>query len=492
MFELLVSVLTQILFGPTILYLLLGVSLGLLVGVMPGLGTTAGMALMVPFVYGMDMMDGLALLIGLLAVVPTGDTVTSVLVGIPGSGSSQATVLDGFPMAKRGEAGRALSAAYSSSLIGGLFGALILTAAIFVARPVILAFGVGELLLLALLGITMVSVLAGASLVKGFVAAGLGMILGSIGGSPATGQLRMTDLEPNYLFDGIPLAVIALSLFAIPEIIDLLRRGTAIADRPPIGGGWMRGLLDTWKNRWLVFRCACIGCIIGALPIGSADWFAYGHGVQSSRNKENFGKGDVRGVIAPESANNANLGGALVPTLMFGIPGSSSTAVFLGGLVLLGVRPGPMMIESQLDLTYTIIWSLALANVIGAGVCFFLSGQMAKLTSIRFVYVAPVLIAVIFFGAYQATRQWGDLIALCALGGLGIYMKRFGYARPAFVIGFVLQDHIELLLYQAVQIYSLIELVSRPLFIVLLVLIALSLYFGLRHRWSSRSKEDRQ
>jgi TctA family transporter len=249
-----------------------------------------------------------------------------------------------------------------------------------------------------------------------------------------------------------------------------------------MGRGWLTGILDTWRNKWLVLRCSIVGCIVGALPIGGSDWIAYGHAVQTSKQRDTFGKGDVRGVIAPEAANNANAGGALVPALIFGIPGSGSTAVFLGGLILIGVQPGPAMIDRNLDLTYTIIWSLALANVMGAGLCFLISGQMAKLTTIPFVYLAPYILTVVFFGAFQSTRQWGDMLALFAVGVFATFLRRFGYSRPAFLIGFVLQDNIETLLYQTVQFYTWGTLVARPLFWLLLAINLVSLWAGLKYR----------
>jgi putative tricarboxylic transport membrane protein len=485
--------LVELFSGWTVLYLLLGVLLGLVIGVLPALGATAGMALLVPFVFDMEPQPALAMMIGLMAVVATGDTVTSVLLGIPGATSSQATVLDGFPLAKKGQAARALSAAYFSSMIGGVFGAMVLTAVILVARPIVLSFGMGELLLLVLLGLTMVSVLSGPSLIKGLVACGMGMLLGSIGMAPGTGQERMIIGDLFYLLDGFQLPVVALAVFAFPEIISLLRRGEAIAESPPMGRGWLQGVIDTWRNRWLTLRCSVVGCIIGALPIGGSDWIAYGHAVQSCKPRENFGKGDIRGVIAPEAANNANAGGALIPTLIFGIPGSGSTAVFLGGLILLGFQPGPDMIDDHLDVTYLIIWSLALANIFGAGICFLVSGQMAKLTAVRFVYLAPFLLTVVFFGAFQSSRQWGDLVSLFVLGVFALYMRRFGYPRPAFLIGFVLQNHLEGLLFRTIQIYSLESLFSRPLMWVLLAVIAASLWFGLKYRpkINTEGKSDR-
>jgi hypothetical protein len=265
-------------------------------------------------------------------------------------------------------------------------------------------------------------------------------------------------------------------------VISLLRRGEAIAESPPMGHGWRQGIIDTWRNRWLTLRCSVIGCIIGALPIGGSDWMAYGHAVQSSKERDNFGKGDIRGIIAPEAANNANAGGALIPTLIFGIPGSGSTAVFLGGLILLGFQPGPDMVDEHLDVTYMIIWSLALANIFGAGICFLLSGQMARLTTVRFVYLAPILLTVILFGAFQSSRQWGDLVSLFVIGVFALFLRRFGFPRPAFLIGFVLQSHLEALLYRSIQIYSFEALAARPLIWILLAIVAASLFFGLKYR----------
>ncbi|HJS78700.1 MAG TPA: tripartite tricarboxylate transporter permease, partial [Burkholderiales bacterium] len=365
------SALANVLSGTHVLYMLLGVGIGLIVGILPGLGGIAGMSILLPFVYGMDTVSALALLIGLLAVVPTGDTFSSILMGIPGSAASQATILDGFPMAKRGEAARALSAAFFSSMLGGLFGALVLTGFIVVARPIILAFSSAELFMLTVLGLGMVGVLSGSSLTKGLLSCALGLLLGMVGAAPATGEWRLAS-GVEYLVDGLPLVVVALGLFAIPEIIDLLRRNTAISQVATLGRGWLRGIGDTLREWSVVLRCSGIGCLIGAMPgLGGsvADWMAYGHTVQLAKDKSQFGRGDVRGVLAPESANNAVSGGALVPTLLFGIPGSGSTAIFLGGMVLLGIQPGIMLVETQLDLVYTIIWTLAIANVVGAGLC---------------------------------------------------------------------------------------------------------------------------
>lgn len=482
MLEALASAFSDVTSGQHLVYLIAGVGMGLAIGIFPGLGGIVGLSILLPFLYGMDPTSALSMLIGLVAVIPTSDTFTSVLMGIPGSSASQATVLDGFPLAKKGEGARALGAAFSASLFGGLFGAVILTFVIVIARDIILFFTSAELFMLTVLGLSMVGVLAGASLLKGVLACALGLMVSSIGGAPATGEYRMA-LDNPYLGDGLPLVVVGLSMFAVPEIVDLLRAGGAIARGQTLGQGWVRGLRDMWLYRWLCLRCAGIGCLIGALPgLGGSvvDWIAYGHVKQTVRDSSQFGHGDIRGVLAPESANNAKEGGGLIPTLLFGIPGSGSMAVFLGGMVLIGLEPGPSMVGERLDLTYVVIWSLALANVFGAAACLFLSRYVAMLTTIRYAFLAPFMIMVICFAAFQAQRDLGDLITLFVVGLVGILMKRFGWPRPAFLIGFVLADQSETYLYQAVQFYDWNFLV-RPGVLAIFGIMAVSVWLGVRN-----------
>jgi TctA family transporter len=462
-------------------FMTLGVLVGLVVGVLPGLGGIVGLSLVLPFIYGMEQISALAMLIGLVAVIPTSDTFTSVLMGIPGSTASQATVLDGFPLAKRGEAARALSAAFSASMIGGLFGAVVLTGFVVIARPLILSFSSAELFALTVFGLSMVGVLSGGSLGKGVATAAAGLIVGAIGAAPATGEYRM-EFGTLYLMNGIPLVIVALGLFAVPEIADLLRSGSSIAGTNKLGRGWMDGLRDTIRHKWLALRCSGLGAMVGAIPgLGGSvvDWIAYGHVVQTSKDRSQFGKGDIRGVIAPESANNAKEGGALIPTLLFGIPGSGSMAVFLAGLILLGIQPGPAMAERNLDITYSIVWTLALANVLGTFLCIVAAPGIARLTTIRYPLIAPFMIMVICFAAFQATRSLNDLVALIGVGMLGVLLKRFGWPRPAFLIGFVLATQAERYLYQAVQFYGW-GFAARPLVIIIVALTIVSVWLGSR------------
>jgi len=481
MIEALLQALATVLSGYNILFLFFGVSIGLVVGVLPGFGGSVGLALLLPFIYGMDPIAGLAMMIGLLSVVSTSDTFPAVLIGIPGSVSAQATVMDGFPLAKKGEAARALSAAFAASMLGGLFGAVVLTAAIVVARPVVLAFGTGEMLMLAVLGITMVGVLTGQSALKGLMAAMVGLMIGMIGTAPATSEYRF-EFEILYLSDGVDLLIIALAVFALPEVVDLLRTGGAVAQRALLGHGWIQGVKDALRHWWLIVRCSGIGCLIGIVPgVGGSvvDWVAYAHTVQSAKDRSQFGKGDIRGVIGPESSNNAKEGGALVPTLIFGIPGSGATAILLGGMILLGVEPGITMVTQNLSLVYTIIWSLALANVIGAGACVLLAGPIARLSAVNFNYIAPFMIMLILYAGYQTNKTWGDLVALILLGIMAFYMRRYGYSRPALVVGYVLANGIETNLYHTVNFYGF-SVFQRPLFLVLLATAAISAWYGMR------------
>ena len=457
-----------------LLFLFGGTVLGLVVGILPGLGGIAALSLLLPFVYGGDPTLVLPMMIGLLAVTNTSDTFPAVLVGIPGTSSAQATILDGNALARRGEGARALGAAFSASLLGGVFGALVLTFAIQFARPLILGVGFGEQLMLVILALTMVGMLTGASALKGLIMCGMGLLFGGVGAAPATAEERLT-FGAIYLADGVPLVIVGLAMFAIPEMVDVLRKRVSISSMAKLGSGVLRGFRETLSHLWLVVRCSSLGVLIGALPgLGGSvtNWVAYGHAVQSSKDRSGFGKGDIRGVIGPEASNNADNGGALIPTLMFGIPGSASMALFLGALILIGIEPGIGMMERHLDLTYMIVWSLAIANVVGAGICLFLARPIARLTIVPFVLLAPFMFVIVYFAAFQATRAWEDLIALFVLGIVGMYMKRFGWSRPAFLIGFVLSMQLDASVYQSIQVYGWSFLQRGGVLFILIMIVA--------------------
>ncbi|MPZ37868.1 MAG: hypothetical protein GEU95_07350 [Rhizobiales bacterium] len=475
------SALLLILEPTRLMYLALGVLMGLALGIMPGVGGLAGMALLLPFTFNMDPYAAFGLLLGMGAVTTTSDTIPAVLFGVPGTAGSQATVLDGFPMAKRGEAGRALAAAYTASLIGGLFGAAILAITIPILRPVILYLGSPELLAFAIFGISMVAILSGNAPLRGLAGACFGLMLSMIGTDPQSGTLRWT-MDSLYLWDGLPLVPMVLGVFALPELCDLAIKRTAIASSAKfnVTAGMLQGCKDGLKNWWLIMRCGSLGAAVGALPgIGASviDWLAYGHAVQTEKNaQQTFGTGDVRGVIAPESANNAKEGGALVPTIAFGVPGSASMAILLGAFLIHGLVPGPDMLTKHLAITYSMVWSIAIANILGAGICFAFSGQLAKLATLRYTLILPIVLGVMFVGAFQATRQWGDLYTLILFGILGWTMKRLQWPRPPLILGFVLGATIERYMFISIERYGTSWLL-RP---VVVGLLSVALYTLLR------------
>src|SRR5467141_4008069 len=463
-----------------LIYLGAGCMMGLVLGIIPGIGGLAGTAMLLPFTFNMDPYTAFALLLGLGSTTATGDPIPAILFGVPGGAASAATVLDGFPMAKKGEAGRALSAAYMSSLMGGVFGAALMAVSIPILRPVMLFIGSPELLAFSVLGISMVAVLSGNAPLRGIVAGCLGVMIAMIGTDPQTGTLRWT-FDSLYLWDGLPLTPLLLGVFALPELCDLLIARVAISadtGTKNIYKGQWQGVKDCFNNWWLIMRCSWIGGGIGSIPGISAsvvDWLAYGHALKTEKGASaTFGKGDVRGVIASESSNNAKEGGALVPTVAFGVPGSATMAILLGAFLIHGLVPGPDMLTKNLDITYAMVWSVALANILGAGMCYAFSPQFAKLSVLRFSLILPAVLGIIYIGAFEATRQWGDLYSLLAFGLLGWIMKQFKWPRPPLILGVVLGDTIERYLFISVERYGLSWL-ARPVVAILFTIAIIGL-----------------
>jgi TctA family transporter len=458
-----------------LMFLGLGCIMGLVLGIVPGIGGLAGTAMLLPFTFNMDPYAAFALLLGLGATTATGDPIPAVLFGVPGGAASAATVLDGFPMAKRGEAGRALSAAYMSSLMGGIFGALLLAISIPILRPVMLFIGSPELLAFSILGISMVAVLSGNAPLRGLTAGCFGVMIAMIGTDPQTGTLRWT-MDSLYLWDGLPIVPLLLGVFALPELCDLLIARVAISSdtsKANIYKGQWQGVKDCFANWWLILRCSWIGGGIGSIPGISAsvvDWLAYGHALKTEKGaSQTFGQGDVRGVIASESSNNAKEGGALVPTVAFGVPGSATMAILLGAFLIHGLVPGPDMLTKNLNITYSMVWSVALANILGAGLCYAFSPQFAKIATLRYTLILPAVLGIVYIGAFEASRQWGDLITLLFFGLVGWVMKQCKWPRPPLILGVVLGDTIERYMFISIERYGL-SWMLRPVVAVLLII----------------------
>jgi putative tricarboxylic transport membrane protein len=464
-----------------------GVLIGLAIGCIPGLGGVVGLAVLIPFTYNMDAFSAFALLLGMAAVTTSSDLIPAVLFGVPGTVGAAATVIDGHAMARKGEAGRAFGAGFASSLAGGIVGAVILAAAVPVLKPLMLAIGAPELLAFSIFGLSMVATLSGKAPLKGLTVAGIGLMLSMVGTGMQSGAPRW-NFDWLYLFDGLPLVPVTLGLFALPELADLAieRRGIAgqTLDRQKLGlvSQW-QGLRDVIDNWWLVLRCSTLGVALGVIPgIGSAviDWIVYGYAQRTLPGSDSFGSGDVRGVIAPESANNAKEGGHLVPTIAFGVPAGTSMTLLLGAFLMHGLVPGPDMLTKHLDVTYSIIWSLTLAHVIGAVICVFGSSTLARLATLRYQVMLPVILPIIFVAAFEGSRDYGDFFSLLFFGACGWIMKRLGWPRPPLVLGLVIGKIFERYLFISTEIYGGVGWILRPVVLVLLGIIAWTLYRPLR------------
>jgi putative tricarboxylic transport membrane protein len=465
----------------------LGVLIGSLVGFLPGIGGPTTLAIMLPFVMVMkDPVTVIALLVGMDAVGNTASAFPSILISVPGSAGSQATILDGYPMAKRGEAARALSASFMASLVGGIIGPLILLASLPVLRPLVLSFGSPEFFVLTLWGLAMVGVLSGNAPVKGLLAGIIGVLVATVGLDIKSGVERFSFGEP-YLWEGISLIIVALGIFGVPECIDLATRKTSIAERHELGSGFKQGIIDVMQNMWLTVRSSAIGIWVGFLPgLGSsvADWFAYANAIQTEKHKENFGKGDVRGVIAPEASNNSKEAGSYIPTLAFGIPGGTSTALILVAFTAVGINPGPDMLTTQLNFTFAIIWTLAIANIMAVFLCMAFTKPIAKCCFLPFYTIVPLILVFVFIGAFAANFNRYDLLLLMVFSALGFMMRRHGWPRAPLLLGVVLGTKMELYLWLSYTRYGT-DWLWRPGVILLFILLLASVLYPI---WQGRRR----
>ena len=470
----------QVFTPATFSLLLLGILIGFAVGILPGIGGLVTLALMLPFVFDMKPLDAFAFLLGMLSVTSTTGDITSILFGVPGESISAALILDGHQMAKQGEAGRALGAALMSSLVGAIIGAFVLAASIPVVAPLVLTFKSPEFFALALLGITFVASLSGESKLKGMIAAGIGLVLSMVGLDPQSGMPRYT-LGLAKLWDGVGLVAVTIGLFAIPEIVDLWVRGTSIAEKR-IGklGGVGQGIRDTFSHWGITLRCSLIGTFIGIIPglgAGVSQWLAYAHAVQSSPDKNRFGSGDVRGVLGPGAANNSGLGGSLVPTIAFGVPGSVVMALLLGAFLIKGLVPGPSMLTKHLDLTFAFVWFIVVSNIITVMLSLVFLEQLAKITYVRGALLVPGILLLVYLGAYVEAKSIFDMGVALVFGLIGLIMVYVDWPRPPLILGLVLGGLIERNFFISYEIHALGFFLKPSVLIILAVGLG-ALFYG--------------
>ena len=487
MFDVMFAALGALVTNPqTMGLMLIAVMIGLIVGATPGIGGRLSIALAIPFVFGMDMTQGAVFLLTMHAVNGTSGQISSIMFGVPGDGDDAATTIDGYPMAKKGEAGRALGASITASGVGGIIGAIVFAVMIPVLEPIVLAFSPAEFFLLAILGITFIAFLAGGNnIFKGMIVGLFGMMLATIGMDPQTGTARYAG-DYLFLWDGVSLVTCVLAIFAVPEMITLAVKGGSIAAISMEGVKFsykqiFQGVMEVPRHWFLALRTSIIGAMIGMVPgLGgsAAAWLCYGHAVQTSKTPERFGHGAVEGVIAPETASNAKEGGSLLPTLFFGIPGSSGMAVMMGAFLILGIQPGPAMITKNLDLVWTLIWALVVGNLIAVSFLLFITRWVAVLTFINATMLVPFIVVLVVIGAYVNEGQWENLLILLAMSMVGYGMLRANWPRAPFVIGLVLGRIAEESLHKAMDLWGL-AFFTRPISLVLIGMIVATIIFAI-------------
>ncbi len=462
------------------LLFMLGIVLGLGVGLIPGIGGSVALALVLPFAMKLDAGAALPFVMGLVSPILTSDSIPAILLGTPGAACA-ATVMDGYPMAQKGQAGRALGIAFVASAIGGVFGAALIALSIPVLKPLVLFFNTPEFLALSILSLSAVAVLSGKHVLKGIGAVGIGLLLSMIGADPIRFVVRW-DFGVSYLREPIHIIPVAIGIFAIPELVELCAKGTSVTKVPVQSmHGRYEGLCDTLREWKMLLSSSAIGAFVGFLPgLGSsvATWICYSWSVIISKDKSQFGKGDVRGVIAAEASNNASAGGHLIPAIAFGVPGSTVAALVLVVFWSVGITPGPKLLTERLDLVFLIVWSIALANIIGAAICYALTNKLALITTIPPHILAPLALAIVFAGTMYSTGDVGGVILLLLFGILGWLMKTCGWARPAFLLGFILGPIIEKYYFQTTMIYGYAGLM-RPSVVVILLCAVGVIYLGI-------------
>lgn len=453
---------------PVFPMMMIGIFVGMFLGLVPGLGGLIGFALLIPFAITMEPVTGIAFLLGMSAVVTQTDTIPAVILGVPGTSAAMATSLDGYPMAKRGEAGRALCASYYASIFGTIVAAGLFMILLPILRKVIFAFGQPEFFMLVMMGLMLTGALAGKSLARGLIMAAAGLLLSMITLETSIGAPRFAG-DIVYLWEGVPLIPVVLGLFAIPEVIDLARRGSAISGGATVDtrvSGLRQGLVDNLVNWWLIIKASSLGALAGFIPgLGGqvAEWMAYGAAVASDPKPESYGKGNVRGVIAPEAGTAAQKPGALVPTIVFGIPGNAGMALTLAVFLILGLTPGPEMITTKLDITFGMIWVIVVANIIAAILALGLQKWLILLCYLRPTILVPMVLGTMLVGSTMANQSFGDVVLFACFGFLGYLFKHTDWPRVPLIMGLIMGGLAERYLFLSVDLHGFGWLTERPL-----------------------------
>jgi putative tricarboxylic transport membrane protein len=459
-----------------ILFLVIGMAVGLVFGAVPGLGGTTALALLLPLTYGLDAMPALALAGGVMGAVPMGGSITAILLNTPGSAPNAATCLDGYPMAQQGHAGLAIGAAASANAVGGIIGMISLLLVLPISKSIVLAFGPPEFFLLGVLGLVMVATTTRGTLPRSLLVGGLGLMIAMIGYDQFNGQVRYI-YGVEYLWDGIRLVPSLIGLFAVAEMINLWVKGGAVANK----GVSIKvtrlsaGMMETFKHWPTVLRGSMIGTVVGAIPgVGGvvAAFLSYSVTVQASKEPETFGHGNIQGVIAPEAAINAKDCSALIPTLAFGIPGSAEMAVFLGILVLHGMQPGPLILVQHQTEIYGLVWALTVSCVVASLIGMMVVRPLTLITRIPGRVLVPFVLSVALVGSWAVDQAIENVVVTAVFGVLGYLLMRLDYPRLPLVISLVLGGAMERNFHQSLAMSdgTAAIFLTRPIALTLVIL----------------------
>ena len=482
-----------------IYYLLCSEDLGTIVGMLPGLGPATAIAVLIPVTFGMDPTSALIFMATIYYGAMYGGSLSSILINTPGDGSAVAATFDGYQMAKQGRAGPAIAITAIGSLIGG---AVAVIGFMFLAKPLAsfaLQFGPAEYFLLMLFTLSAVVALSTGNLVKGFISMGFGLMLSTIGIDLQTGVYRFT-FDNVFLSDGIDFLVIIIGVYAIGEVLyNYLTIDKPAGKKTKYGRVWITK--DDWKrSKWPIFRSSPLGFLVGILPGAGgsiASMMAYSTEKQLSKKPERFGKGAIEGLAAPETANNSAAVGAFVPLLTMGIPGSGTTAIMLGALIMLGINPGPLLFESDPNMVWSLVDALFLGNIFLFLINIYMVRVFVKVLDIPSKILYPIILVLAFIGAYTMNYAIIDFYILIIFGVIGLFMKLYDFPIAPLVLALIVGSQMEQNFRKSIVASdgSLDIFVGSPIAIVLLILTILSLIYPLimnvrRKKWEAKTDEQ--
>lgn len=479
-------------------FLIIGLLVGMLFGAIPGMGGTVTLTILVPFSVRLDPAQAFILFGTALGATTFAGSISAILLNTPGTGSNAATLLDGYPLTRKGKAANAIGASAVSSAGGAVVGLFAFLILIPVVIEIALLFGNSEIFWLAAIGLLVLPLLAGDRILAGLTIACVGLLFAFTGPALRTGEIRFSH-DIALLLDGIGLVPAIVGLFAVAEMLRLAAQNESVVegDTVNIGGSKLEGIKDVIRHKWLWFRCSVMGVLIGAIPgVGGtvASFVAYGHAVQTSSNSHEFGDGRIEGVIASESANDAKDGGQLFPTLGLGIPGSGSTAILLGGFILHGIQPGPGLLQDELPLMLVIVFSLIFANIFTSALGLIFTKQLSKIAEIPIGYLAPSILILSLTSVYISRSNFPDIYLAVLFGLFGVVLIHYNVSRIPIIIALVLGDIFENNFYLALQIGEspveafLTGWLNQLLIIFLLITVLFPVYRPLLEKVSLRQR----